>query len=35
VAAHAHALEVSRSAAALGANRDLFLEAAIDSLPAG
>lgn len=28
VAAHAHALEVSRSAAVLGANRDLFLESA-------
>jgi len=28
VAAHAHALEVSRSAAVLGANRDLFLAAA-------
>jgi glycosyltransferase involved in cell wall biosynthesis len=35
VAAHAHALEVSRSAAVLGANRGLFLDAALDAAPAG
>ena len=35
VAAYAHALEVSRSAAVLGANRGLFLDAATDSPPAG
>lgn len=35
VAAHAHALEVSRSAAVLGANRGLFLDAATDPPPAG
>ena len=35
VAAHAHALEVSRSAAVLGANRELFLDAASEVPPAG
>ena len=34
VAAHAHALEVSRSAAVLGANRGLFLDAATEAPPA-
>ena len=34
LAAHAHALEVSRSAAVLGANRDLFLDPAHESLRA-
>lgn len=35
VAAHAHALEVSRSAAVLGANRDLFIDAAVAMRPVG
>ena len=34
VSAHAHALEVSRSAAVLGANRGLFLDAATEAPPA-
>jgi len=34
LAAHAHALEVSRSAAVLGANRDLFLAPMRGTVPA-